>query len=280
MKVLVTGGNGQLAHDVMEQLKEHNIEYRPIDLQDADITNESEIRDVILAYQPTAVIHCAAYTAVDNAEDNQDLVFAINVLGTEYIAKACREVGAKMVYISTDYTFDGQGDRFFEVDDVPSPINWYGKTKYEGELKVKENLDQYFIVRISWVFGVHGNNFVKTMIRLGNERDSLNVVNDQIGSPTYTADVAPLLVEMIQTDKYGVYHATNEGICSWYDFTKEIFRLSGIDCVVTGIPSSQYPTKAARPMNSRMSKQSLKDAGFKQLRPWQEALADMIEKLS
>lgn len=279
MKVLVTGGQGQLAYDVKQALEKAGLEYQAIDYEMADITHETQIKTVIHDYCPDAIIHCAAYTAVDKAEDEKERVTQINVMGTRYIAEAAKAVGAKLVYISTDYVFDGEGERYFEADDKPNPVSWYGKTKYEGELEVQQALEEYFIVRISWVFGVHGHNFVKTMLKLGRERESLNVVNDQIGSPTYTGDVAPLLVEMIQTERYGIYHATNEGVCSWYEFTQAIFELSGIECEVKGIPSRDYPTKAVRPMNSRMSKQSLEDAGFKRLRPWTEALADMIEKV-
>lgn len=279
MKVLVTGGNGQLAHDVKLNLSKRNIEFKSIDFEDADITNKDQITKVIRDYNPDAIIHCAAYTAVDKAEDEKEKVHAINVLGTEYIAQAAKEIDAKVVYLSTDYIFDGEGTEPFEVNDPAKPISWYGITKYEGEQKIKEILDKYFIVRISWVFGVHGHNFVKTMLKLGTSRDELNVVSDQIGSPTYTGDVAPLLVDMIETDKYGVYHATNEGLCSWADFTEEIFRLANIDCKVNAIKTADYPTKAVRPLNSRMSKQSLTDAGFGTPRNWKLALEDMISQL-
>ncbi|WP_232505362.1 dTDP-4-dehydrorhamnose reductase [Erysipelothrix larvae] len=279
MKVLVTGGNGQLAYDVKLALDKAGIDYKSIDFEDADITNEKEIKNLIRDYAPDAIIHCAAYTAVDQAEDDKEKVEAINVLGTRYIAEASKEIDAKLVYISTDYVFDGEGTQPFEVTDTPNPVSWYGITKYQGELEVQKVLEKYFIVRISWVFGVNGNNFVKTMLRLGNERDSLNVVNDQIGSPTYCGDVAPILVDMIQTEKYGIYHATNEGFCSWYDFTQKIFEIANINCEVKGIPTREYPTRAVRPLNSRMSKQSLIDAGFTVPRKWEEALEAMIELL-
>ena len=207
--------------------------------------------------KPECVIHCAAYTAVDKAEDEEEICSKVNVYGTENIAKACKKVDAKMIYISTDYVFDGQGDTPFEIDGNIKPLSVYGKTKYEGELKVKEILDKYFIVRISWVFGVNGNNFIKTMLRLGKEKESLNVVCDQIGSPTYTFDLAPLLCDMAETEKYGVYHATNEGFCSWAEFATEIMKKANLKCVINPIPTSEYPTKAVRPFNSRLSKKSL-----------------------
>lgn len=279
MKVLVTGGKGQLAYDVCRSLEDQNIEYRAIDFDDADITNEKEIKTLIKSYKPSAIIHCAAYTAVDKAEEEKDKVYKINVLGTKYIAEASKEVDAKMIYISTDYVFDGKGTEAFEVNDIPNPVSHYGKTKYEGELEVTKVLDKYFIVRISWVFGLNGNNFVKTMLRLGTERDSLNVVNDQVGSPTYCGDVAPLLVEMLKTDKYGTYHATNEGYCTWKEFTEAIFEIANISCTVNGIPTSEYPTLAERPLNSRMSKNSLVQAGFSKLPGWRNALERMIEEL-
>lgn len=279
MKVLVTGGDGQLAHDVIYELVENDIPHKSIDISDADITNENEIKNVINEYKPTHVVHCAAYTAVDKAEDNPELVYKINVLGTKYIAEICKEIDATMVYISTDYIFEGNGAAFYEENDTPNPQSVYGLTKYQGELEVQKTLEKYYIIRISWVFGVHGSNFVKTMIKLGNERESLSVVSDQIGSPTYTADVAKLIIQMINTNKYGVFHATNEGICSWYEFTKEIFEILDITCNLSEIKSIDYPTKAKRPYNSRMSKDKLVNNGFSKLRPWKEALREMISQL-
>ena len=222
--------------------------------------------------KPECVIHCAAYTAVDKAEDEEEICSKVNVYGTENIAKACKKIDAKMIYISTDYVFDGQGDTPFEIDGNIKPLSVYGKTKYEGELKVKEILDKYFIVRISWVFGVNGNNFIKTMIRLGKEKESLNVVCDQIGSPTYTFDLAPLLCDMAVSEKYGVYHATNEGFCSWAEFATEIMKKANLKCKINPIPTSEYPTKAVRPFNSRLSKKSLVDGGFELLPSWEDAL--------
>ena len=276
MKVLVTGANGQLGYDVIKLLDSEGIEFIGTDRQSLDITNEDDVKRVIRDYSPDVVVHCAAYTAVDKAEDERELCHAINVLGTRYIAEACKEIDAKMVYISTDYVFDGDGEKPFEVTDKPNPINYYGKTKYEGELEVQNFLDKYFIVRISWVFGNNGNNFVKTMLRLGKVRDEISVVADQVGSPTYTPDLAKLLVEMVKTDKYGVYHATNEGYCSWYEFACEVFKQAGMDVKVNPIKTEEYPTRAMRPKNSRLDKTKNNDSKITHLRSWQEALNTMI----
>lgn len=271
MKVLVTGANGQLGYDVIKQLNSIGIDYLGTDRESLDITNKEQVTRVISDYNPDAVIHCAAYTAVDKAEDEKDLCYSVNVLGTKYVAEACKEIDAKMVYISTDYVFDGEGDEPFGVTDKPNPINYYGQTKYEGEVEVQKILDKYFVVRISWVFGSNGNNFVKTMLRLGKERDEISVVADQIGSPTYTYDLATLLVEMIGTEKYGIYHATNEGYCSWYEFACEIFKQAGITVKVNPIRTEDYPTKARRPKNSRLYKSPLIE-----LENWEDALKHYI----
>jgi len=270
--ILVTGVNGQLGFDVVKELERRNIECLGIDIKDLDITDSNATYEYISKLKPKCVIHCAAYTAVDRAEDEEEICNKVNVYGTENIAKACRNIDAKMIYISTDYVFDGQGNEEFEVDGNIKPLSVYGKTKYEGELKVKEILDKYFIVRISWVFGVNGNNFIKTMLRLGKEKESLNVVCDQIGSPTYTFDLAPLLCDMAISEKYGVYHATNEGLCSWSEFASEIMKKADLNCKINSIPTSEYPTKAARPFNSRLSKKSLIDNGFNLLPTWEDAL--------
>jgi dTDP-4-dehydrorhamnose reductase len=277
MKVLVTGANGQLGYDVVERLKKLNIEHIGVDRQDFDLTNEEQTKSFILNYKPDVVIHCAAYTAVDKAEDEKDICYAVNVLGTRYIAQACAKIQAKMVYISTDYVFDGEGEKPFEITDEPRPINYYGKTKYEGELEVKKYLDNAFIIRVSWVFGINGNNFVKTMLKLGKEREQLNVVSDQIGSPTYTYDLAKLISDMIFTEKYGTYHATNEGVCSWYEFACEIFKLVGIDVLVNPIKTEDYPTRAMRPKNSKLSKESLNS--FYRLPTWQDSLKKYIYQM-
>ena len=272
MKVLVTGYNGQLGYDVVKRLWELDIESKGVDVADFDLTNKEEVQTYIKQYNPDIVVHCAAYTAVDKAEDEKELCYAVNVLGTQYIAEVCKELEAKMVYISTDYVFNGEGEEPFEVDSPVGAKNQYGLTKYQGELEVQRYLTKYFIVRVSWVFGINGNNFIKTMLRLGKERDELNVIDDQVGSPTYTLDIAKLIADMIQTDKYGVYHASNEGYCSWYEFTKEIFRQAGYVIKVNPITTDQYPTKATRPLNSRMSKKSLDEAGFERLSKWEDAL--------
>ena len=279
MKVLVTGAKGQLGTDLMNELAKRGIEGIGVDVQEMDITDAKACRRVIKNSGADAVIHCAAYTAVDAAEDNVDLCRRINGEGTRNVAQACKEADTKLMYISTDYVFDGQGTRPWEPDDERHPLNVYGQTKYEGELAVEELSDKYFIVRIAWVFGVAGKNSIKTMLRLGKERGAVSVVDDQIGSPTYTYDLARLLVDMIQTDKYGRYHATNEGLCSWYEFAKEIFRQAGMDVPVTPVSSDQFPAKAARPSNSRLSKEKLSENGFERLPAWQDALGRFLKEI-
>lgn len=279
MKVLVTGIGGQLGYDVMNVLKARQIDCLGADLAEFDITDLAATEKFITSYRPDAVIHCSAYTAVDKAEDNIDLCRAVNAKGPENIAKVCKAIDAKMIYISTDYVFPGTGEQYYEVDDETNPVNIYGQTKLEGENAVKAMLEKYFIVRISWVFGKNGNNFIKTMLRLGKERDELNIVSDQIGSPTYTADLAELLCDMVITEKYGTYQATNEGICSWAEFTEEIFKQADIATRVNHIKSAQYPTRAKRPMNSRMSKETLTKAGFHKMPTWQDAIRRYLIEL-
>lgn len=279
MKVLVTGVKGQLGYDVCKVLAQRGIEHLGVDIEDFDITDVSATEKYIQNYAPDVVIHCSAWTAVDAAEDMIEKVEAVNVEGPRNIARVCKEIGAKMVYISTDYVFPGDGERFYEVDDATNPGSVYGKTKLGGELAIKELLDQYFIVRISWVFGINGKNFVKTMLQLAETRDELGVVCDQIGSPTYTADLALLLCDMIETERYGTYHATNEGICSWAEFAEEIFRLAGKKMKVNHILTKDYSARASRPLNSRMSKQKLDDMGFRRLPTWQDALARYMKEL-
>lgn len=278
MKVLVTGANGQLGYDVIEVLKLRNIECCGTTRNDFDLCDFTSAEKFITAFHPDVIIHCAAYTAVDKAEEEKELCRAVNAVGTENIAKICKKINAKMLYISTDYVFDGTKKGFYEVDDMPNPINVYGQTKLEGEQAVQKILDRYFIVRISWVFGEHGNNFVKTMLRLGKERKEINVVSDQVGSPTYTVDLAQLLIDMIQTDKYGIYHATNEGECSWAEFAEEIFKVAGMNVNVKHIISNEYPTKANRPQNSRMGKKCLTNNGFRKLPKWEESLRYFFTK--
>lgn len=278
MKVLVTGVRGQLGYDVVNELEKRGHAAVGVDIQEMDITDARAVRRVLTETCPDGVIHCAAYTAVDAAEDNVELCRQVNAAGTENVAAVCRDLGCKLMYISTDYVFNGQGTRPWEPDDEREPLNVYGQTKYEGELAV-EQLEKYFIVRIAWVFGVNGKNFIKTMLNLGRTRDSLTVVDDQIGSPTYTYDLARLLVDMIETEKYGRYHATNEGLCTWYEFACEIFKQAGIQVKVTPVASDQYPAKAKRPMNSRMDKSKLTANGFRPLPPWQDALGRYLEAI-
>ena len=255
-----------------------------IDIEELDITKEADVHAMLANVRPDAVIHCAAWTAVDMAEDEENLekVYAINALGTKYIAEACKENGCKMIYISTDYVFDGQGDKPWQPDCKDyAPLNHYGKTKLEGELFVSSTLDNYFIVRIAWVFGKNGNNFIKTMLRLSEKYTTLRVVCDQVGTPTYTFDLATLLVDMVETDKYGYYHATNEGgFISWYEFAKEIFRQAGKNVEVLPVTTAEYGiSKAQRPFNSRLSKDKLTENGFTRLPTWQDALSRYIEEL-
>ena len=287
MKVLVTGVKGQLGYDVVNELENRGHTAIGVDIEEMDITDSDSVNRVLLSENPDAVIHCAAWTAVDLAEDEdkQEKVRKVNAVGTENIAKVCKELDCKMIYISTDYVFDGQGDRPWEPDDERKPLNVYGVTKYEGELAVEKWLEKYYIVRIAWVFGVNGNNFIKTMLKLGKSHSNLTVVSDQIGSPTYTVDLAILLVDMVESDKYGRYHATNEGFCSWYEFGCEIFRqASEIDSDyskvnVAPVDSSAYPSKAKRPFNSRMSKDKLEENGFTRLPNWQDALGRYLKEL-
>ena len=286
MKVLVTGVKGQLGHDVVNELLNRSHEAIGVDIEEMDITDHASVNEVIKNVNPAAVIHCAAWTAVDAAEDDdkKDKVHLVNAVGTANIAKVCKEINCKLMYISTDYVFDGQGTNPWQPDCKDyKPMNVYGETKLAGELAVSETLDRYFIVRIAWVFGKNGNNFIKTMLKVGKTRDQLSVVNDQIGTPTYTFDLARLLVDMIETDKYGYYHATNEGgYISWYDFTKEIFHqavelghkeYSEDRLTVTPVTTEEYGlSKAKRPFNSRLDKSKLVENGFQPLPTWQDAL--------
>lgn len=286
MRVLVTGVKGQLGHEVVKELDKRAHQAIGVDIEELDITDSLWVETVLKEANPDAVIHCAAWTAVDLAEDNFDKVWMVNVKGTENIARVCRELDCKLIYISTDYVFEGNGTRPWEPDDKPKPINIYGKTKYEGELAVEKWLDKYFIVRISWAFGLKGNNFVKTMLNLAKTRDTLTVVKDQVGSPTYCHDLARLLVDMVETEKYGRYNATNEGECSWYEFACEIFRQAGElgheECnkvTVVPVSSEEYSSKAKRPYNSRMSKEKLTENGFERLPSWQDALSRYLKEM-
>lgn len=279
MRVLVTGVRGQLGHDVMNELAKRGYEGIGVDVQEMDITDRDCVERVMREARPDKVVHCAAWTAVDDAEDKEELCRKVNAYGTENIARMCRELHAPMIYLSTDYVFDGEGTRPWEPDDERHPLNVYGQTKYEGELAVEKYLDEYFIVRIAWVFGVNGKNFIKTMLRLSETHDTLTVVNDQIGSPTYTYDLARLLVDMLETEKYGRYHATNQGLCSWYEFAKEIFRQAGREVKVLPVSSEEYPAKARRPHNSRMNQDKLREMGFEPLPAWQDALGRYLKEI-
>lgn len=282
MRILVTGVKGQLGFDVVNELKKNNIEAVGVDIEEMDITDAAAVKKVITESKVDGVIHCAAYTAVDAAEDNEEICRKINAGGTKNIADVCKELDIKMMYISTDYVFNGQGETPWQPDCKDyKPLNVYGQTKLEGELAVSETLDKYFIVRIAWVFGVNGKNFIKTMLNVGKTHDTVTVVNDQIGTPTYTYDLARLLVDMIQTDKYGYYHATNEGgYISWYDFTCEIYKQAGYTTKVVPVTTAEYGvSKAARPFNSRLDKSKLAENGFKLLPTWQDALARYLKEI-
>ena len=300
MKVLVTGACGQLGHDVMNELAVRGIDSIGADIQDAysgipdgtwvtrapyvkmDITDPETVHEVITEVSPDAVIHCAAWTAVDAAEENEPLVRKINADGTRYIAEACKDISAKMMYISTDYVFDGQGNEPWDPDCKDyAPLSVYGRTKLEGELAVSGLLEKFFIVRIAWVFGKNGKNFIKTMLNVGKTHEMVRVVNDQIGTPTYTLDLARLLVDMILTEKYGYYHATNEGgYISWYDFTKEIYCLAGYSTTVIPVTTEEYGlSKAVRPFNSRLDKSKLRREGFQPLPTWQDALERYLKEI-
>ena len=279
MRVLVTGVKGQLGYEVCRELTVRGIENRGVDIDDFDLTDEKAVMEAISAYRPDAVVHCAAYTAVDRAEENENVCRAVNVDGTRFVARACRAVDAEMVYFSTDYVFPGTGEDFYEVDSPKGPQSVYGRTKLEGEEAVRETLEKYFILRISWVFGINGNNFVRTMLRLSNDHDTLRVVCDQIGSPTYAHDLAPLICDLLATEKYGTYHATNEGVCSWAEFAETIMKAADRPTRIIPVTTEEYGAKAARPLNSRMSKKSLDEAGFARLPSWQDALRRYLAEL-
>ena len=279
MKVFVTGKSGQLGHDVCAELTRRGIENFGVSSKELDIRDAEAVRAMLTSYAPDAVIHCAAWTKVDAAEDAVEDCFAVNELGTRNISETCAALGAKMLYVSTDYVFPGTGTMAYKPEDTTAPLGVYGKSKLAGELAVRAALKEFFIVRISWVFGVNGGNFVKTMLRLSETRHTLSVVADQVGSPTYTADLAPLLCDMIETEKYGVYHASNEGFCSWAEFAEEIFRLSGREVKVNRIPTKDYPTRAVRPLNSRMDKSALEENGFARLPAWQDALERYLKEI-
>ena len=281
MKVLVTGVKGQLGHDVVTELERRGHEAVGVDIEEMDITDKASVDKVVTSVIPDAVVHCAAWTAVDAAEDAAEKVEAVNATGTRYIAEACKKIDCKMVYISTDYVFNGEGTEPWKPDCKDyAPLNVYGKSKLDGEIAVSSVLNKYFIIRIAWVFGLNGKNFVKTMIRAGRTHDEVRVVCDQIGTPTYTPDVAKLIVDMLGTDRYGYYHATNEGgFVSWYDFTKEIYRRAGLKTKVIPVTTAEYGlSKAKRPYNSRLDKSKLTENGFDLLPPWQDALERFLKE--
>lgn len=279
MRILVTGANGQLGYDVVKELNKRKIECLGVDMEDFNITDKKETVDYIVSYQPDAVIHCSAYTAVDKAEDEPTACRTVNVDGTENIAEACKKISSKMIYISTDYVFPGEGEAFYETGDKTGPLGVYGQAKLDGESAVKALLDKYFIVRTSWVFGLNGNNFIKTMLRLSETLTTIDVVSDQVGSPTYTADLAPLLCDMAVSEKYGTYHATNEGTCSWAELEEEVFKLADRNVKVNFITTKEYSASAVRPLNSRLSKRSLDEAGFGRLPMWQDAVRRYVSEI-
>lgn len=284
MKVLVTGVKGQLGYDVVKELEKRGHTSVGVDVDEMDITDSKQVESVIQSVMPDAVIHCAAWTAVDKAEHFPEKVYEVNSLGAKYVAEQCKKAKAKMVFISTDYVFEGVGNSPYEVYDERKGLSVYGKTKIQGEDFVTDILDEYFIVRITWAFGANGENFVKTMLRLAdNGKTELNVVNDQIGSPTYTVDLARLLVDMIETDKYGVYHATNEGYCSCYEFACEIFKQAGKNIRVNPVTTEEYlkmvPQQAKRPLNSRLDKTKLVENGFMPLPTWRDALSKYLKEI-
>ena len=279
MKILVTGVTGQLGYDCVKQLKEAGHEAQGVSSKEFPLTEPLKMEAYLRKFKPEAVIHCAAYTAVDKAEDEPEACRAVNAEGTRNLARLCKELDAKLIYISTDYVFPGTGEEPYAEDAPTAPVNVYGASKLAGEEAVREILDKYFIVRISWVFGYNGKNFIRTMLKLAESHDKLTVVDDQVGSPTYTRDLAVLLAEMVESDKYGTYHATNEGFCSWADLAIETFRQAGVKVEVERVTSDKFPTKAVRPHNSRMSKAALDRAGFQRLPRWQDAVGRYLIEL-
>lgn len=279
MKILVTGVRGQLGYEVVNELARRGIEAVGVDIEEMDITDGGSVDRVIKAAAPDAVIHCAAYTAVDAAEENEAVCRKVNAEGVQYIADVCKDLDIKMLHISTDYVFDGRGEHYWKPEDPCNPQSVYGQTKYEGELAVRNTLEKYFIVRVAWTFGINGKNFVKTMLNLAKTHDTIRVVNDQFGSPTYTHDVAKVLADMVVTDKYGIYHVTNEGICSWYEFACAIFEEAGVKVNVIPVTSEEYGAKATRPSNSRMDKGKLTENGFQRLPEWRDGLKRFLAEL-
>lgn len=277
--IVITGNKGQLGFDIEKVCKSRDLDYLGIDINELDITDKDAVNNFFETHQMDTFIHCAAFTAVDVAEDNTALCYKVNTEAVQYLVDACKKHDVKFIFISTDYVFSGQKDGIYVPEDETSPLSVYGDSKAKAEAYIQANLDKYYIVRISWAFGLNGKNFVRTMLRLGKERPSISVVSDQIGSPTYTKDIAPLLVDMSQTEKYGVYHATNEGYCSWAEFTRYILEKAGLNTEVKDILTVDYPTKAVRPINSRLSKDKLEANGFKRLPTWQSAVDRYLQEL-
>ncbi|MBR3334682.1 MAG: dTDP-4-dehydrorhamnose reductase [Clostridia bacterium] len=279
MRVLVTGYAGQLGFDTVRLLEQRGIECRGVDVQDFDLTDGRAVRDYVRTYRPTAIVHCAAYTNVDKAESQPEICAAVNGMGTVNIVRAALSVGAKVVFISTDYVFPGTGDKPWKINDAYGPRNVYGMSKVQGEDAVRSLMTRYFILRTSWVFGKNGHNFVRTMIRLGKEKKEIRVVDDQIGSPTYTRDLARVICDMLPTEKYGIYHVRNEGFVSWFQFAKMIMEKTGLPCRVLPVPSSEYPTPAKRPLNSRLDGSRLAEAGFEPMPTVESALDRYLDEI-
>lgn len=277
--IIVTGAKGQLGSDVCRILKEKNVTHLGIDIDDLDITSKEETERFFADKEFDCLIHCAAYTAVDKAEEDKELCFKVNSVGTENLAIECEKKNAKIIYISTDYVFSGEGSEAFETDSEKAPLSTYGKSKSDGEDAVLRHCRKHFIVRTSWVFGEENRNFIFTMLRLAKTRDEISVVDDQTGSPTYSPDLAMLLTEMAQSEKYGIYHATNEGYCTWYELAKKTFEIKGIDIKLKPIITEEYPTPAKRPHNSRLSKECLTKAGFKRLPGWEDAVERYLSNI-
>ncbi len=279
MKVLVTGYAGQLGYDTVRQLEARGIECRGVDMADFNLTDGPAVKEYVRSYRPDVIVHCAAYTNVDKAESAPEVCAAVNGMGTVNMVRAALSVGAKMVFISTDYVFPGTGDQPWKVDDRYGPLNVYGMSKVQGEDAVRSLMTRYFILRTSWVFGKNGHNFVRTMLRLGAEKKEIRVVNDQIGSPTYSWDLARVICDILPTEKYGIYHVRNEGYISWYEFAKMIMEKAGLPCKVLPVPSSEYPTPAKRPLNSRLDGSKLAAAGFAPMPTVENALERYLEEI-
>ncbi|MED1266873.1 dTDP-4-dehydrorhamnose reductase [Bacillus mycoides] len=279
MKVLVTGAKGQLGQDVVNLLAEQTWEVFGLGREELNITDEKQVSEKVLLIQPDIIIHTAAYTQVDQAESDEEAAFNVNAEGTKYLAKAAEAVGAKFCYVSTDYVFDGTKNEPYKADDQTNPQTVYGKSKLVGEQYTQEYCSKNYIVRTSWVFGLYGNNFVKTMLRLAEDRKELGIVHDQVGSPTYTADLARFIIDLVQTDKYGIYHGSNSGICSWYEFAKEIFEQSNIEIMINPLTTEDFPRPAARPKYSVLDKGMIEQNGFESFQDWKKALKDFLNKL-